>query len=195
MGRPPQHTTDDFLDAAVRIFAAQGVAGVTMSAVAREVGAPSGSIYHRFPGRPALLAAVWLRTLTGFQQGYLEALDREPPVEAAIEAAAQVVRWCRVHPAEGKLLYEGNRALGVDDWSPDDRARADAANHLLEAAITKVVRRLRPLTGRSTDELMLALVDLPYAAVRRHLDRGEAPPPRTVDLVTRTTRTLLSDSR
>lgn len=193
MGRPPQHTTDDFLDAAVRIFAAKGVAGVTMSAVAREVGAPSGSIYHRFPGRPALLAAVWLRTLTGFQRGYLEALDREPPVDAAIEAATQVVRWCRAHPAEGKLLYEGNRALGVDDWPPDDRALADEADRRLETAITKIVRRLRPLTGRSTDELMLALVDLPYAAVRRHLDRGEAPPPRTIDLVTKTTRTLLSD--
>lgn len=193
MGRPPQHTTDDFLDAAVRIFAAKGVAGVTMSAVAREVGAPSGSIYHRFPGRPALLAAVWLRTLTGFQRGYLEALDREPPVDAAIEAATQVVRWCRAHPAEGKLLYEGNRALGVDDWPSDDRDLADEADRRLEAAITKIVRRLRPLTGRSTDELMLALVDLPYAAVRRHLDRGEAPPPRTIDLVTKTTRTLLSD--
>ncbi len=192
MGRPPQHTADDFLDAAVRIFATKGVAGVTMSAVAREVGAPSGSIYHRFPGRPALLAAVWLRTLTGFQQGYLAALDREPLVEAAIEAAAQVVRWCRAHPAEGKLLYEGNRALGVDDWSPADRDRADEANRKLDAAITRVVRGLRPLTGRSTDELMLALIDLPYAAVRRHLDRGEAPPPRTVDLVSRTARTLLA---
>ncbi|MFD5096566.1 TetR/AcrR family transcriptional regulator [Amycolatopsis thailandensis] len=192
MGRPPRHTADDFLDAAVRIFAAEGVAGVTMSAVAREVGAPSGSIYHRFPGRPALLAAVWLRTLASFQQGYLEALEREPVTEAAVEAAAQVVRWCRAHPAEGKLLYGGERALGVDDWSAEDRARADEAGHRLDTAITKVVRRLRPLTGRSTDELMLALVDLPYAAVRRHLDRGEAPPPRTVDLVIRTTRTLLA---
>ncbi|GAB3735923.1 TetR/AcrR family transcriptional regulator [Amycolatopsis oliviviridis] len=192
MGRPPRHTADDFLDAAVRIFAAEGVTGVTMSAVAREVGAPSGSIYHRFPGRPALLAAVWFRTLTRFQQGYLEALEQEPATEAAVEAAAQVVRWCHAYPAEGKLLYSGDRALGVDDWSAEDRARAADANHRLDAAITKVVRRLRPLTGRSTDELMLALVDLPYAAVRRHLDRGQAPPPRTVDLVARTTRTLLS---
>ncbi|MFC3450153.1 TetR/AcrR family transcriptional regulator [Amycolatopsis speibonae] len=192
MGRPPRHTADDFLDAAVRIFAAEGAAGITMSAVAREVGAPSGSIYHRFPGRPALLAAVWLRTLTRFQQGYLEALGQEPATEAAVEAAAQVVRWCRDRPAEGKLLYGGDRTLGVEDWSPEDRARAEDADQRLDAAITKVVRRLRPLTGRSTDELMLALVDLPYAAVRRHLDRGEAPPPRTVDLVARTTRTLLS---
>ncbi|ANN18414.1 TetR family transcriptional regulator [Amycolatopsis orientalis] len=192
MGRPPRHTADDFLDAAIRIFAAKRIGAVSMSAVAREVGAPSGSIYHRFPGRPALLAAIWLRTLTRFQQEYLEALDREPPVEAAIEAAAQVVRWCRAHPAEGKLLYEGTRALGVDDWTAEDRARADEANRRLDAAIGKVVRRLRPLTGRSTDELMLALVDLPYAAIRRHLDRGEAPPPRAVDLVIKTTRTLLS---
>ncbi|MBB5850682.1 TetR/AcrR family transcriptional regulator [Amycolatopsis umgeniensis] len=192
MGRPPRHTADDFLDAALRIFATEGAAGVTMSAVAREVGAPSGSIYHRFPGRPALLAAVWIRTLTSFQRDYLEALDQEPVLEAAVGAAAQVVRWCRAHPAEGRLLYAGNRALGVEDWNAEDRARAEEANHRLDAAITKVVRRLRPLTGRSTDELMLALVDLPYAAVRRHLDRGEAPPPRTVDLVAKTTRTLLS---
>jgi AcrR family transcriptional regulator len=192
MGRPPRHNADDFLDAAVRLFATDGIAAVTMSAVAREVGAPSGSIYHRFPGRPTLLAAVWLRTLTRFQQDYLAILEQEPTIEVAVEAAAQVVRWCRAHPAEGKLLYEGDRALGVDEWPPEDRARADEANRRLDAALTKVVRRLRPLTGRSTDELMLALVDLPYAAVRRHLDRGEAPPPRAVDLVAKTTRTLLS---
>ncbi|KZB79792.1 TetR/AcrR family transcriptional regulator [Amycolatopsis regifaucium] len=191
MGRPPRHNADDFLDAAVRIFAADGIAAVTMSAVAREVGAPSGSIYHRFPGRPALLAAVWLRTLTRFQQDYLAVLEREPAIEAAVEAAAQVVRWCRAHPGEGKLLYAGDRSLGIDDWTAEDRARADEANRRLTAVMTKVVRRLRPLTGRSTDELMLALVDLPYAAVRRYLDRGEAPPPRAVDLVTKTTRTLL----
>ncbi|WET77032.1 TetR/AcrR family transcriptional regulator [Amycolatopsis sp. QT-25] len=192
MGRPPRHTADDFLDAAVRIFAAEGVSGVTMSAVAREVGAPSGSIYHRFPGRPALLAAVWLRTVTRFQESYLEALEQEPVTEAAVEAAAQVVRWCRVHPAEAKLLYGGDSALRVGDWSAEDRARVEVADRRLETAITKVVRRLRPLTGRSTDELMLALVDLPYAAVRRHLDRGEAPPPRIVDLVAKTTRILLT---
>ncbi|HEX2133027.1 MAG TPA: TetR/AcrR family transcriptional regulator [Actinophytocola sp.] len=186
MGRPPRHTTDDFLDAAVRIFAEGGIAGVTMSAVAREVGAPSGSVYHRFPGRPALLAAVWLRTVTRFQQGYLDALGQDPP-----EAAAHVVSWCRSNPAEGLVLHAGRRALGADGWSAADRARADEADRRLEAALGAVLRRLRPLTGLTSDELLLALVDLPYAAVRRHLERGAAPPPSTVDLVARTARTLL----
>ncbi|MGW6873267.1 hypothetical protein ACWGHA_13150 [Streptomyces xanthophaeus] len=40
----------------VRVAAGGGPGAVAMSAVARAVGAPSGSVHHRFAGRPALLA-------------------------------------------------------------------------------------------------------------------------------------------
>ncbi|MCG7527704.1 TetR/AcrR family transcriptional regulator, partial [Streptomyces sp. OfavH-34-F] len=75
MARPPRFSTEQLLDAAVPLAAASGPAGVTMSAVAQATGAPSGSVYHRFPGRDALLAEVWLRTVERFQDGWFAAVD------------------------------------------------------------------------------------------------------------------------
>ncbi|GAB3492969.1 TetR/AcrR family transcriptional regulator [Amycolatopsis cihanbeyliensis] len=195
MGRPARHTADDLLDAAIRLFATEGARGVTMSAVARAVGAPSGSVYHRFPDRPALLAGAWLRTVDRFQDGYLEVLAREPAEVAAVEAAAHVVRWCRKRPDEGKVLQAGRREFGPDRWSAEDHARAERAERRLESALRAAVRRLRPVTGAGTEEVMLVLVDLPHAVARRYLARGEPPPPRAVDLITRAARTLLASGR
>src|SRR5690606_14827873 len=104
MGRPPRHDVDRLLDAAAALVAEGGPGAATMTAVARAASAPSGSVYHRFPGRPALLAALWLRTVERFQQGFLAALDTDPPAQAAPAAARHVVAWCRAHPNEARIL-------------------------------------------------------------------------------------------
>jgi AcrR family transcriptional regulator len=192
VGRPPRHREDDLLDAAVRLFATAGARAVTMAAVARAAGAPSGSIYHRFADRPALLAATWLRTVGRFHQDYLPILTQEPPVEAAVAATGHVIRWCRAHPDEAQVLYSGRRALGESDWSAANKAAAEQTDRNLEDAWRALLRRLRPLTGRRTDELLLVLIDLPYGALRRYLEQGEAPPARTIELVARAARTLLT---
>lgn len=72
--RPPRFDAPALLDAALKLAATGGPAAVTMAAVAKSAGAPSGSVYHRFPDRPALLSALWLRTLGGFQRGFLAEL-------------------------------------------------------------------------------------------------------------------------
>jgi AcrR family transcriptional regulator len=192
MGRPPRHSADDLLDASVRLFAAGGTEAVTMSAVAREAGAPSGSVYHRFAGRPALLAALWLRTVRRFQSAYLAVLDGERAVEAAVEATASVVRWCRDNPGEAQVLYGGKRLLGFDGWSADDRAAAERNEDELNDSLRVVLRRLRAETGLGTDELLLVLADLPYAAVRRYLAQGRPPPGTAAHLVAGAARTLLT---
>lgn len=192
MGRPPRHSADDLLDAAVGLFAASGARAVTMSAVARAAGAPSGSVYHRFADRPALLAGMWLRTVQRFHQDYFAILRQDPPVEAAAAATAHVVRWCRANPEQAQVLYAGKRTFGYHEWSPENQTAAKQTDQNLEAAWRGLLRRLRPATGRGTDELLLALIDLPYAAVRRHLEQGKAPPPRTIGLVARAVRTLLT---
>ncbi|WP_433060346.1 TetR/AcrR family transcriptional regulator [Dactylosporangium sp. CS-033363] len=83
MGRPARHDSGSLLDAAVRLVVAGGPKALTMAAVAREAGGPSGSVYHRFAGRPALAAALWLRTVERFQDGFLAALAEGRPAHAA----------------------------------------------------------------------------------------------------------------
>ncbi|KOU23395.1 TetR family transcriptional regulator [Streptomyces sp. WM6372] len=183
MPRPPRFGVDDLLDAAVLLAAAGGPAAVTMSAVAQAVGAPSGSVYHRFPGRPALLAEVWLRTVEGFQEGYLAALDGDPDPHGAARAGARhVVAWSRAHPREAALLLYGAEEFGRAGWSEGHRERADRGNEKVFARLGSAGAALGLTGPEGRDRIALALIDLPLAVVRRHLRAGRPLPPHAEDL-------------
>lgn len=183
MGRPATHSDQKFIDAAIGLFAAGGARAVTMMAVARSVGAPSGSIYHRFPDRPALLAAVWLRTVRRFQEAYREVLGPDPTPGDAVEATAWVVDWCRANLPEAMVLQAGSRTFDRGDWPDEPLAELADLDAATQRTITSTVRAVAAHTGRPRDQVAFAVLDLPLAAVRRHLVAGEPPPPQTTRLV------------
>jgi AcrR family transcriptional regulator len=191
MGRPATHTTAQFLDAATALFAEGGARAVTMAATAKAAGAPNGSIYHRFPDRPALLASLWLRTLRDFQDLFVETLGDAASVDAAVEAATSVVRWCRKHPEGARVLDAGKQAFGPADWSPEAVAALTAAEEELRKVVKHATTTLPPLTGCTDEDVVLALVEIPRAVVHRYLSTGRTPPPKAADLVERTVRKLL----
>ncbi|WP_330238578.1 TetR/AcrR family transcriptional regulator [Streptomyces sp. NBC_00525] len=182
MARPPRFSTDQLLDAAVPLGAAAGPAGITMSALARATGAPSGSVYHRFPGRDALLAEVWLRTVERFQEGWFAAMDSGADARRAGRAAARhVVAWSRAHPQEAALLLYGAEDFGRSGWSGEHRARADRGDRRVRAALAALAAGLGA-DGPGTDgpadreRIALALIDLPLSVVRRPLRAGQPLP-------------------
>ena len=192
VGRPTLHDTERLLDVAEALAAERGPSGVTMAGVARAAGAPSGSLYHRFENRTVLLGEVWLRVVMRFQLGFLEALTIEPAVEAGVAAARHVIGWIRGHEAETRILLRGPGEFGEADWPPELRARVDARQRELEAALRRMAERL---PGRRTDALervMLATVDIPRAAGRRHLRPESATVPAGIEpLVEECVRALL----
>ncbi|GED99011.1 TetR/AcrR family transcriptional regulator [Gordonia crocea] len=179
MGRPAKHSTDDFLDAAVAIYSHLGARAVTLGAVAKSVGAANGSIYHRFPDRPALLRAMWERTAARFQSGYRENLG-EPTITAAIESATWVVHWCRDHLDEARVLLAGARTFGADGATSGATGGSDSRLH---ADIRQIVDTLAPMTAAGPDQIAFALFDLPIAVVIRPLHEGRAPGAREAELV------------
>ncbi|WP_405531869.1 TetR/AcrR family transcriptional regulator [Streptomyces avidinii] len=192
MARPPRFDTDQILDAAVRLAASGGPGRVSMSAVAQAIGAPSGSMYHRFAGRTALLAEVWLRTVERFQQGYFASLHSDPdPRPAARAAARHVVAWSRAHPEEAALLLHGPWEFGRADWSGEHTARADSGNQRVYAALGALAESLGATGAQDRDRITLALVDLPLSVVRRHLRAGEPLPPHAEDLAEECAAALL----
>lgn len=185
MGRPTLHDPDALLDAAVAIVARDGVRALTVSAVAREAGAPSGSLYNRFPDRASLLAAVWMRTVHRFQQAYLEFVTDDPPVERAVEGAPWTVRWCRDNLAQAAVLEAGPQSFEEHHWPDPVRARWAALRAEQNEKIGALARLVADRSGCTPEEAAFAMFDLPLAVVRPYLQAGRRPPERAGDLARR----------
>src|SRR6476646_2083310 len=169
MPRPARFTLDELLDAAAALLAADGPSAVAMSVVARAVGAPSGSMYHRCPTRAALCGELWIRTEERFHAGFTAALSTSTdPQQRCVAAARFSVQWCRENPVEAQVLLTGADALGAADWPVELTRRRKRLHRALHAALAEV--------SADADRVNAALIDIPYAVVRRHLIARHAIP-------------------
>jgi AcrR family transcriptional regulator len=194
MGRKPKFTDDDFFDAALRVIARGSAAACTIGDVAGELGAPVGSVYHRFASREELLARLWLRTVRRFQEPYLTVLRAAAREGAAPDEPVRAVfRWVREHPDEARLLLLHRRRDLVERW-PDELG-ADAAtlnDELAEAFEAYARRRIGKADRAAVERVMFALVDIPYAAIRRPLGDGDLPSRQLEKLAVRTAHAALT---
>jgi AcrR family transcriptional regulator len=187
MPRPARFTLDELLDVAAALLAADGPAAVSMSAVARAANAPSGSMYHRFPTRAALCGELWIRTEERFHAGMRAALaTSQEPQTRCVAAARFTVQWCRDHPIEAQVLLTGADALGEADW-PDEMTSRRKRLH-------STLRRMLAGMPSDLDRVNAAVIDIPYAVVRRHLVARRAIPASADVIVEQCARTLIPAS-
>jgi AcrR family transcriptional regulator len=118
----PPTTRDNLIDAAMRLFYEQGYANTGIATILREAGVNSGSLYHFFPGKEALLAAV----LEKYQQ-MLHPVVLSPAEQQtgdSIERVFALLGWYR-NNMQATLCRMGcpigNLALEVSDQLPDLR--------------------------------------------------------------------------
>src|SRR6266851_9095064 len=143
MPRAPQFDQAQILDAAERLIARHGPSRATIGAISQAVGAPTGSIYHRFDSRDVLLAEVWLRAATAFQGAFFERLAGGTPREAGLRAALYMAQRVREHPQEARLLLLHRREDFVDrGWPITFRRRATRVGQQVEREISAFSRRL-----------------------------------------------------
>lgn len=176
MGRQPRFSRDQLLDAALELFAEGGVEAVTMAGVARRAKAPTGSVYHRFDGRPDLLSALWLRTAQRFQQDWTAVLGQPgDPRQVARAAVRHTLHWARDHHIEARiLLLHRVEDFLREEVDPATRKRADALRAQMRSAMAAFRARLG--AGMSERRIRLALLDLPHALLRPDLAVGRPPP-------------------
>jgi AcrR family transcriptional regulator len=163
-----------------RVFAAVGAelaatGRLTIDGLIRTTGLSTGSVYHRFASREALLAETWLDAVQRFQAGFLDALRREMP-DAGEEAALATPRFCRTEPEIGVILACCRRTEFLGPEMPQAlREQIAALNDETSAALRLFSRRIdRPLLA-----CRLALVAYPLAAVRLFLP--QRPVPKSID--------------
>ncbi|WP_405162890.1 TetR/AcrR family transcriptional regulator [Nocardia sp. NBC_01499] len=191
MPRPAIYDTDLLLDTAARIVGSAGVGGLSVKAVVRASGAPSGSVYHRFPNGAALSGALWVRTLERFHAGLLPLMAADNAVEACVAAARYVLTWSRDHPDEAHVLLAGPAAYAPDRWTPEQTIRNTELGSALRAAVAAVAGRLEP-AEHATDKVVIAVIDLPYAIIRRYLGTNLEIPHHVEQLVANSARAIVT---
>jgi AcrR family transcriptional regulator len=189
----PKYDEEDFLAAALAIVAERGASEVTVAAVSERLGSPTGSFYHRFASRDALLGSLWLRTVLQFQAGMSAALEAGDGLKAALHTPA----WVRKHPDEARLLLLYDRKDFLHgEWPRDLRERVADMTQRMESASKRWARAIFGRDGRDEVRLAQFLVsELPVAVVRQHLVRGERPPPLADRIIRATYSAVLADYR
>lgn len=189
MGRTAKYSQNQFVDAALDLVAERGPAAVTISAVAGKLSAPIGSVYHRFASRDVLLAKLWLRTVQGFQEGFVDTLR----TKGGVEAALYTPRWVRKHPKEARLLLLYRREeLISGPWPDEIRGLALRLAGELDSAIERFAEELfGALSETALLKTKFALIDVPYAAVRRSLVARKPLPEAVDELVAETCAVIL----
>jgi AcrR family transcriptional regulator len=168
---PRKHDSDVILDAARGLVLGGGPRVAGVAAIAKASGAPVGTLYHRFGNRDGILAATWLRALDRFQSLAMSATG-DGALDTAVAMALSAVEFARQYPDDARLLLM---------MRPEDLVDAEGGGELAEAIAARngpLIERLRVLASelygaddaRSLDAVQRAVVELPYAAVRRHVD-------------------------
>jgi AcrR family transcriptional regulator len=183
----------DFLAAAQAIAVERGPSGATVASISERLKAPIGSFYHRFASREVLLGNIWLKTVLDFQRGVTMALDAEDGLAAALHTP----RWSREHLDQARLLLLFDREDFVaGKWPKELRERVAEMTRLMKNAAP---RRARAVFGRDGGEeqrlAQFLISEVPVAAVRDHLKRGEAPPPIVDRMINTTYTAIVADYR
>jgi len=130
--RPAARTSearDRLLQVARRRFAVDGALVPTLDEVRREAEVSVGALYHHFPDKPALAAAVYAQLMSEYQAGFVAMLRRHDTAEGGIRGGvAYHLRWVTEHRGEARLmlgdrldsaaLHDSNRDFfaAVGDW-------------------------------------------------------------------------------
>ncbi len=164
MARPVKYSDARILDTTAKVVVESGLDGASVAEVAKRMGAPSGSVYHRYPSRKHLLGALWVRTITSFHDA-LEAAAAEPSHDELAERAVRTLfDWIGSNPVSAALLLKfRTEDLVNNDWPTEVRLAVAEQNQRLADITNRVAeaRSINPL------DAILALVDLPMAAARR----------------------------
>lgn len=196
MPRPRTHTDEQILTAVRDLLLTHGSRGVTTAAVSERSGAPTGSLYHRFGSRAAMVAEMWVRTIREFHRHVLgAAAAAEPGMDRALALAGAIVDYSSLHPEDARLMLIASREELMQDATIPSELRDDLAT--LNDPVEDVVKQLaRELYGRvsptGVDRVMIGVIGIPYTAVRRTLLNG-TDPKRIKSIVLRAARATLVD--
>jgi AcrR family transcriptional regulator len=155
--RRRQQTIEEILDVALELMATDGVAALSLSAVARRLGLQPPSLYQYFPSKMAIYDALFQRGAEQFlaaQRDAVAAATTDDVLELSIIGTTAAARWAMQNPVYTQLLFWRTIpgfAPSPEAYAPSQEALKDLRGHL-QAAVD--AGRLHP-DAASDDGLAL----------------------------------------
>lgn len=139
------------LEAAAELFHEGGFEATGVATILRHAGAHSGSLYHFFPSKEALLVGVMERHLEALRPTLLDPAERasDDPIERVFALLGLYRRDLRITGCTGGCPV-GNLALEVGDRKPEVRG-------LIDEYFSRWVRRVRGWLDQAGHRLPSAL--------------------------------------
>ncbi|WP_328996566.1 TetR/AcrR family transcriptional regulator [Kribbella sp. NBC_01245] len=106
--RRRRDTIEEILDVSLELMAAEGVAALSLSAVARRVGMRPPSLYQYFDSKMAIYDALFQRGSQAVRDTYRAAQAERPeanPLESLRIGTESFTRWCIANPIYCQLLF------------------------------------------------------------------------------------------
>src|SRR5215469_1714316 len=101
------HLRRALLDAALYVLTEEGLAGLTLRAVARRAGVSEAAPYHHFASKAALVEALVVETLQQLAQALQEEAQAtaRTPLDRLVAVGEAYVRFALGHRAGFQILY------------------------------------------------------------------------------------------
>jgi AcrR family transcriptional regulator len=104
-GAKASDARDRLLQVARRRFAVDGALVPTLDEVRREAEVSVGALYHHFPDKLALAAAVYAQLIGEYQSGFIAMLRDNDSAEGGIRGGVVYhLRWVAAHHGEARVL-------------------------------------------------------------------------------------------
>ncbi|GAA1601685.1 hypothetical protein GCM10009789_64870 [Kribbella sancticallisti] len=138
--RRRQQTIDEILDASIALMEIEGVAALSLSAVARKLGMQPPSLYQYFPSKMAIYDALFQRGAEQIRDAQREARSTATTgdqLELSVIGVTAFCRWSMENQVLSQLLF-WRTVPGFEPspeaFAPAQESMADLRQHLQSAA-------------------------------------------------------------
>lgn len=143
----------ELLDAAEEVVTRDGVARLTLEAVARQAGLSKSGLLHHFPNKEALIDAVVERTVLKWSQSLEEAVKNQP--KGPQQTARALLHCCLGDMSlwNERMLRSSTALLAVLVHCAD---RSTPMHHFYQQVHARMAHESK---GNATGDLVLAVID------------------------------------
>jgi len=135
-----QDVRDSILAHASELYLTDGLAGLSMRKLAREVGVTAPALYRYYDGREAVLADLVRQAHRVFLDYLRRGLEAPTPLERFLGAGEGYIDFALEHPRWYAIMFSGPERLGMDAIPEDINSMGCAIHQFWNDRVNECMR-------------------------------------------------------